>query len=505
MGGAVTVQYKKSLALEVGEWVWGVAKGAFNEKATISQILVDAAIGMIPLVGDATAARDLIAITIGLCDDPKKREDKWQWIAFVVLVFALIPVIGGVIKGMGRLLIKTISEASHLVGGTRAAHLLKAAQDMIAFLNRVGLGNAEKWLVNFKFAVYESRLVTKCKGFLDGLAKGLLAGAKRLGPFVPEWFVTRAKSLAEAMGTLRDKFVATKFAEAIKELDQHLREIQAYIRSGGETTSQAAAHAATAGEKAVTRTEELILLEGQAAKRSARGGLVQNSGRPTDLGTIYTPEPGFPDLTARPGKLRDGSVFYPQLTTYAGQIVNRELGPGEKIFRVFGPGGATHGVEIGTSKAAGAYLGSPAFWGLADVPSSAEKWRQGSAVLDEWNRNGFMVIGTILDGHSVPACTGLISEQVGSKLGSQYLSGGAKQAMITFPAEVASQLNDIGVEVMSTKTFSRVVELGGVRWEFRPTDWPDVNGIYGYLSTPGPGSVQTAKLGRQALADKKED
>lgn len=58
---------------------------------------------------------------------------------------------------------------------------------------------------------------------------------------------------------------------------------------------------------------------------------------------------------------------------------------------------------------------------------------------------------------------------------------------------------------MSSKTFSRVVELGGIRWEFRPTEWPDVNGVYGYLSPPGPASVQTAKLRRRALADRKED
>ena len=38
----------QSISLEVGDWVWGTAQGAFNEKATLSQILVDAAIGMIP-------------------------------------------------------------------------------------------------------------------------------------------------------------------------------------------------------------------------------------------------------------------------------------------------------------------------------------------------------------------------------------------------------------------------------------------------------------------------
>ncbi|GIX24664.1 MAG: hypothetical protein KatS3mg122_1895 [Caldimonas sp.] len=61
---------------------------------------------MIPLVGDVTAARDLIAVSTRLASDPAKREDTMEWVLLVVLVFALIPVIGGVIKGVGRLLIK---------------------------------------------------------------------------------------------------------------------------------------------------------------------------------------------------------------------------------------------------------------------------------------------------------------------------------------------------------------------------------------------------------------
>ena len=97
--GGLTLASFQSTALEVGDWIWGTAQGAFNEKATMSQIIVDAVIGMVPVVGDVTGVRDLIAVVIGLSMDPRKREDKAQWIMLVVLPLALIPVVGGVIKG----------------------------------------------------------------------------------------------------------------------------------------------------------------------------------------------------------------------------------------------------------------------------------------------------------------------------------------------------------------------------------------------------------------------
>ncbi|HEY6877878.1 MAG TPA: hypothetical protein VI299_07650, partial [Polyangiales bacterium] len=55
------------------------------------------------------------------------------------LLFALIPVVGGIIKGVGRLLLKVMGEVAHVAAGAqRAAHLTQAAKDIVAFLNRVG-------------------------------------------------------------------------------------------------------------------------------------------------------------------------------------------------------------------------------------------------------------------------------------------------------------------------------------------------------------------------------
>ncbi|WP_214286730.1 hypothetical protein, partial [Acinetobacter pittii] len=49
--------------------------------------------------------------------------------------------------------------------------------------------------------------------------------------------------------------------KAIKELDQELRELQAYVRSGGETTSRVALHEAATGERVATKADEARLVE----------------------------------------------------------------------------------------------------------------------------------------------------------------------------------------------------------------------------------------------------
>jgi len=179
--------------------------------------------------------------------------------------------------------------------------------------------------------------------------------------------------------------------------------------------------------------------------------------------------------------------------------VNRELQPGEQIFRVFGPQGTTHGVGVERSYASGR-PGGNSFWGLNDVPANADKWRETSAVLDEWNHNGFIVIGTVLPGHSLPACTGVIAEQNGLKIGSQYLTGGAKQAMLALPEDLAKQLG--AAAQRAEKTGHEVLEAGGMRWELRATGWREVNWVHGYRQAPGVGSTQVHRLPAGTVASK---
>ncbi|WP_234305996.1 hypothetical protein [Ralstonia pickettii] len=230
--GGLSLSKFKSICADVADWTWGMVQGAFNEKATFSQILVDAVIGMIPLVGDGTAVRDLIAVIMGLINDPKKRDEIFEWILLVVLVFALIPVIGGVVKGVGRILIKVFKEAALLTGAARAAKLMEGAQEIIAFLNRIGVKNAEQWLLKLRFAEYQAKVMDRFGALMDVLDIALQLIKAKAGSMIPASLAQRIDALRNGLAVIKAKG-SEMIPKAIKELDQELRELQAYVRSGG--------------------------------------------------------------------------------------------------------------------------------------------------------------------------------------------------------------------------------------------------------------------------------
>lgn len=342
----------RSICADVGDWTWGTAQGAFNEKASYSQIIVDAVIGMIPVAGDVTAVRDLIATIIGLIDDPKKRESVWSWIILVVFVLALIPVFGGVAKGVGRITCKVFEDAARLTGPARVKALTEGAQEVVAFLNRIGAGHAERWIKSFQVAHHQAAILDKFNGLTNTLYKAMGYIKNSAGHMMPSGLGQRIDSLRAGLQQVKAKGAET-IPLAIKEFDQNLRELQAYIHTGGETTSRVALHEVATGQRGITRAEEARLVEdGALPVRSARGGWAQNAAVASDpdLGKIYRPEPGYPDLTKN---VEDGRLT--TVATYSGRIINRPLKHDEEIFRVFGAKTTTHGVGVDETFAGGAF------------------------------------------------------------------------------------------------------------------------------------------------------
>jgi len=173
------------------------------------------------------------------------------------------------------------------------------------------------------------------------------------------------------------------------------------------------------------------------------------------------------------------------------------LKQGEEVFRFFGPGGVTHGVDIDPSKASGAW------WGLGPAPKNAKEWREPCGVLDEFNHDGFYVTGRITGESGPKAAVGTVSEQSGKKLPGQYLPGGATQAYFYLEKTFAEQLIAHGEQVVATgKPITLVDPVGGMTFHIRPTGWTDANGIWGYLRSPGNRAVHTAKVAEHEEASK---
>lgn len=132
------------------KWNFGMLGGEFTQKRTIGQIITDAVISMFPIAGEITAARDSIAITLRLCDDSKARDNKWEWISLLLCLLAVIPVLGGLLKGVGKLLIRAAEKSESLV---------KLAQEIVAFVRKMGHGDPVAWLKALDFSKYQNLVI----------------------------------------------------------------------------------------------------------------------------------------------------------------------------------------------------------------------------------------------------------------------------------------------------------------------------------------------------------
>jgi hypothetical protein len=285
---------------------------------------------------------------------------------------------------------------------------------------------------------------------------------------------------------------------AVKELDQKLREIQAYVRSGGETTSRVALHEVATGQRVPTRTDERRLVEeGVLPVRSSRGGFKQNPASPKRLAEIskyYKHEPGYPDLMHA---VDPATKEYNSVAAFAGKMSNRQLKDGEQVFRFFGPPRTTHSVPVDEAWAAGAW------WGVGAPPKTAKEWREMAAVLDSFNGDGFFVTARVIGNKGPKSVVGTVSEQFGSKIPGQYLPGGATQAFFFLDKDFKELLNKVGHDFISGTKPAKIIDPAtGLEFTFHKTTWTDANGIWGYVRGPGTTTVQTARIGSREQASK---
>ena len=154
-------------------------------------------------------------------------------------------------------------------------------------------------------------------------------------------------------------------------------------------------------------------------------------------------------------------------------------------------------MEVGNSFAIGE------FWGRGVPPKIGSMWRKMCAVLDEWNRNGWMALVHIPRGTKIPACTSVVSEQFGKKMSGQFLEGGAQQAVVT--AFFEKQIIEIADQLYAKGGGQASVVLKDgqtIFLEVRQSGWQGVNGKVGYGETVIPGASMTERLGMTEIEQK---
>ncbi|KVZ43397.1 hypothetical protein WL18_16360 [Burkholderia ubonensis] len=487
----------KQTSMEVGQWCWGTMQGAFNEKQTISQILTDAAIGMIPGVGDVTAVRDLLAVSIGMSTDPRKRHEVSEWILLVVLLFALIPVYGGVVKGVGRLALRVTGDA---------AKDRKLLIEVVHFLNRMGHGDALRWLRSLDVRKYQKPLLDKLKSFCESMHRTIKQVLDaRVGKMLPNPWQLQLQTVAggfDELPKLADKMVP----KALDELENKIRVLQNTAYEGEKRS------VATGGKPRVERESEAVLEEKVRVRKLPQGRYSANRALLSEASVVAALrakygawiEKGWPDLFRSKTRMPvfENEEVYAAIASFHGEIAawNAAKLAGKKVFRVFGRKG-----DIGTESYAGGF-----YWGLGKAPETPEEWREVFAVLDRFNANGYITIAHLPDNLAelwpeVKAWVGKVAEQYdteGARL--QYLEGGGDQLYADFGAQLRQSITDIGDKMKKGELGAYYEErINGVLFKFYETNWKNVEKLFGYGKTAEDASAaSTRKLAQNEVREK---
>lgn len=422
-----------------GQWIGGALQGEFNDKATVGQIFTDAAISMFPIAGEGTAARDLVAILLKMADDKKQASEVINWVKIILCLLPIIPILGGVLKGIGRLLITVMKDA------TKVAEVAAA---ILAFLRKMGYGNSVAFIQKLNFSQYQAKILAEFKNGLSRMKGGFAFINQKMGKALPESariYVNSMGPKLDELGRLADKMIPS----AIKELDQALNKVRSeIIRQMNE-----------AGAK-IGGTQTKVMTTEARLSSTASKAIASKGHTPAPL-SHYKHKEGWPDLSKKIDKDTKDIVlkFYVVASFSKLKNITANLyAPGKKVNwkRI---------IDKDKPYKAGGY------W-AEKMPENGKIWRFDYAVKSAWSKNGAFVrldrIPTIeeLKRLSIPVpdnwqglkvWEGKVAEQldldggVGSKL---LLPGGETQIYIDFShpnnKPVADYINKV-IQIELTK------------------------------------------------------
>lgn len=402
----------KSASMDTGNWLWGMAQGGFNEKQTIGQVVTDAVISMFPIAGEVTAARDVIAASIRLAQYPEKRKETLEWVGLVLPLLALVPLLGGALKGIGKLV---------LMAGKHADQDKKIFEACVWLLNKVGEGNAVKFIKELDFTKYAAPIIKGAKNTIRTIGEGIDAVLVKFGNIIPDAARQHMLALKEQLSKVT-LLIDSMVPQALKDLNNKLKHIQTLAYQGEW-------HAIPGAGKAITReTEARLLHEGNIAQHIKDLKIKF----PRNTKADFVPAKGWPDLVkeAKTIDMPDGSKFidYSVIHAFHGPMTAKPIPTGTTIYRVL--------TSDARSKAEGA-------WWTAIDPKSIQGvyWRVKFAVCESWSINGKYVKYIVKD-KPLHAWEGKVSSQVdtaktlrdgtSNKAYGQYLEGGETQLYIDF-------------------------------------------------------------------------
>lgn len=438
-----TAEFKRD-ALDVAEWLFGAISGGFNHKQTIGQVVFDATLSAFPIAGELTAGRDLTAQLIRMSKDPALRKEALEWVTLLLPLLAIVPIVGGLLKGIGKLLMGV---------GKSAAEDREILRAIIKLCNKIGRGDAIRYVKELDFNKYRQPLIDGFGSVCQRLNDALRYLSDKMKNVLPREAIDEFNALREQLDKLQ-RLGAHMIPQAVRDLNARLKRIQTLLYSGEWHTVQS-------GTRNVTREAEARLVEEGSPHVKPKG-----KGWPQNKYEDYKHVEGWPDLRKRAYRDKEGKWHAESIEAFSGPLIARTVKGPKTVYRVLKP----------------TRNGKASPWWMENMPANGQEWREGLAVLDNFNINNFFIKYDIPAEAELRVWEGHAAEQVNIETG-QYLLGGSNQLFIEWPKEMADAIGKLSA-------FS--------------TTWGKTTKRYGYESaTDAKNVARVEELGKAEYASKR--
>jgi hypothetical protein len=128
----------------------------------LSQTVGGSVITVIPIIDQIADIRDLIA---NLHQLSKDHKDTWKWVALAITLIGLIPILGSLLKGVFKTLVKYLRQGGQHADG--------ALETIVAVIRGAGKGDPVKWLKNLPMDQYARQAVKHFEEITQKIVLGI--------------------------------------------------------------------------------------------------------------------------------------------------------------------------------------------------------------------------------------------------------------------------------------------------------------------------------------------
>lgn len=404
------------------QWIWEVIQGDFKENQSTAQMATGMVISMIPFVDQLCDVRDVVANCRNINREP---DNNWHWVALVLTLIGLFPVLGSLTKGCFKILFaygrKGVLKSA---AKTFDSDLWKATQPMvergIVKLNEyLARPEVRKALAVLHIDNPYKYLAAKARELAGQINLNALKAAfdeifgvlKQLVEMVQKWgtagMQTQAGQLLKMVAEVRNKLNA-KLADVLAPVQHWLNKLARRLEVEGDMHYRAYTNAVNAH----SFTRPSLDAEIEAFKKDKPSWVdVRLSGKYESLDKSPVIDHGYPDITATsksPVLKRAFGTFH--------DIQTMEIAPGTVLYRVIDPNSFDNSI---------CWMTKAEF----DKLKSKDDWRRHFAVWANWNSNGEFVTYTVPPGKPLKVWEGVTASQNLEKT-NYYLEGGARQIVV---------------------------------------------------------------------------